>query len=82
MPTFHFTADSPAQQTFTDFQNLNAFSESQLEAFIDIILNYLTSDATSGDLLELVVQFASANGMALGALKSNVNSLLNFFKVC
>jgi len=81
MPTFHFSVDPPAQQTFTDFQNLNAFSDSQLETFIDIILNYLTSDATtSGDLLESVGQFAGSNGMALGTLKSTVNSLLNFFK--
>lgn len=76
MATFHFTAEPPKPQLFTDVQSLNAFSDAQLGEFVGITLAFLgQADGASG----LLAEFAAKNGVNIKALNNTIKGILFFF---
>lgn len=77
MSGLRFSKQPLAENVLVDLQKINGFNESQLQAFVNIILRFL---ARKGDIVSDVAEFGSQHGVNQQALRSIVQAYLFFFR--
>jgi hypothetical protein len=77
MSSFHFAAEQPDEQFYSDIQKINAFNEELLREFVTIILNVLQGrlELNSG-----IAAFCAQNKINEARLRPTVKALFYLFR--
>lgn len=76
----HFTSETPDDQYFVDFANLNKLEIEQLSQLNALVIAFLAAPDQATQLISQLEEFAAANSLPVNGLKNITKSLLIFYK--
>ncbi|XP_065910415.1 COMM domain-containing protein 7-like [Dysidea avara] len=79
--SLHFTSETPDDQFFVDFGNLNKLQLEQLALLNSYVFAFLATPDQASQFISQLEEFAATNSLPSNGLKNITKSLLNFFKV-